>query len=534
MDVLCTDKTGTLTEGAVRLDAAVNAHGEPSERAMRLAYWNARLQSGLANPLDAALVLTKPPGLPDAEKIDEIPYDFARKRLSVAAHPAPGEPVALITKGAFENVLAVCKRVRAGEGEEALDPARLEALRARFAAWSGQGYRVLGLASKATEGSTSFTREDEVAMTFEGFLLFFDPPKADAREAVASLAALGVHLKMITGDNRLVAAHVAESLGMRAGNVITGADLGTMSDEALARRVEDTDLFAETDPGQKERIILALKRAGHVVGYMGDGINDAPALHDADVGISVEGAVDVAREAADFVLLERDLGVLRRGIEGGRVTFANSIKYIFTTTSANFGNMVSMACASLFLPFLPLLASQILLNNFLSDLPSIALASDNVDREWIERPRRWDLGFIRRFMVRFGLLSSAFDLLTFAVLLWVVRASPAEFRSGWFVESLMTELLVVMVVRTRGPFYGSRPGNWLIASTLAVVLLTPLLPYLPFARALGFAPLPLGTLLLLLGITLAYVAAAEIAKRLFYRAMSRRSGEPAARSWPTV
>jgi Mg2+-importing ATPase len=329
-------------------------------------------------------------------------------------------------------------------------------------------------------------------------------------------------LKIITGDNRGVALHLAQVVGIDVQGVLTGADLNHLHEEALWQLAERTSLFAEVDPNQKERIILALRKMGHVVGYLGDGINDAPALHAADVGISVDTAVDVAKEAADFVLLQQDLGILQAGISEGRRTFANTLKYIFTTTSANFGNMLSMAGASLFLPFLPLLAKQILLNNFLSDFPGMTIASDNVDPEWVAQPRRWDTHFIRRFMVIFGLVSSVFDYLTFGLLLFWMRATPAQFRTGWFVESLLTELVIALVVRTRQPFYRSRPGRWLWLSTLAVTILTLAIPYLPFAHLLGFTPLPLPILLLLLVITLLYVAAAEIAKQFFYRADSVR------------
>ena len=325
-------------------------------------------------------------------------------------------------------------------------------------------------------------------------------------------------MKLITGDSRLVAQHVAGLVGMKHERVLTGAQLDELHDEALWREAERTDLFAEVDPNQKERIILALRRMGHVVGFLGDGVNDAPAMHAADTSLSVEHAVDVAREAADFVLLQRNLDVIRRGIEEGRRTFANTLKYVLTTTSANLGNMVSMALASLYLPFLPLTAGQILLNNFLSDIPAVGIADDRVDRELVRRPRRWDMRFIARFMIEFGLLSSLFDLLTFAVLLWGLQASPDLFRTGWFVESLLTELAIALVVRTRRPFYRSRPGNVLLITTLALAVLTPAIPFLPFAQSLGFVPVP-GTLLaIVLAFTALYVLAAEVAKLWFYRA----------------
>ena len=517
MDVLCTDKTGTLTAGVVALDGALDPTGAPSDSVLQLAGLNARFQSGLVNPLDeAVLAATQKAGLDTGavSKVDEIPYDFVRKCLSVVVSTAPDQHT-LITKGALDKVLAMCSS--AGADAAPLDARWRDAIDARFQAWSDQGYRVLGVASRAvaTRGAP-FTRADEQDLNFAGFLLFMDPPKADVAQTLLDLAQRGVQLKIITGDNHRVARHVALALKLPVAHIITGSELNAMGDDALLHAAGLTSVFAEVDPNQKERIILALQKTSHVVGYMGDGINDALALHAADVGISVDTAVDVAKDAADFVLLRKDLGILRRGIDEGRMTFANTLKYILTTISANFGNMASMAVASVFLPFLPLLASQILLNNFLSDIPAAALASDRVDKEWVNRPRRWDTVFIRDYMVVFGLLSSVFDLLTFATLLWVFQAAPEEFRTGWFVESLLTELVIALVVRTRRPFYRSRPGNWLLGSTAVVVAVALLLPYLPFSSVFGFVPLPAPLLLGVIGLTLVYVAAVEVAKKRFY------------------
>jgi Mg2+-importing ATPase len=519
MDVLCTDKTGTLTEGVVRLDSALGVDAKPSEDVFRYAYLNAYYQTGLSNPLDEAITSTRQLDLNQTAKLDEIPYDFVRKRLSIVVQEND-EALLLITKGALDNVLTACDSIHNGKATIPLGRGELAQIQERFAQWSEQGFRVLGVAVKPVPRQSVYTRDDERDLSFAGFLLFFDPPKKDAQQAINELAKLGVRLKIITGDNRRVAEHVAKTVGLEIEGVVTGAELNTLRDEALWHAVDHTNLFVEVDPNQKERIIRAVKKAGHVVGYMGDGINDAPALHDADVGISVEGAVDVAREAADFVLLEQGLEVLRRGIEEGRITFANSLKYIFTTTSANFGNMFSMAGASLFLPFLPLLAKQILLNNFLSDFPAIAIASDNVDSEWVETPHRWDVKFIRNFMIVFGLVSSAFDFLTFGVLLFLVRSTPEQFHSGWFVESLLTELFVAMIVRTRRPFYKSKPGHWLWISTLIVAVITIVIPYLPGHTLLGFVKLPMEIMALILLITLLYVLATEAVKQVFYRRMS--------------
>lgn len=376
---------------------------------------------------------------------------------------------------------------------------------------------MLAVATGRMSGPGPWGRQHERDLTFEGWLAFLDRPKAGAREAIAAIAKLGVSLKVISGDGKLVTTHVARLVGLPTSRVLTGAELDELHDEALWREAERTDLFVEVDPNQKERVILSLKKLGHVVGFLGDGINDAPAMHAADTSLSVEHAVDVAREAADFVLLERDLDVIRRGIEEGRRTFANTLKYVLITMSANLGNMASMAVASLFLPFLPLLAGQILLNNLVSDVPAVGIARDSVDPELVDRPRRWDMRFIGRFMVEFGLLSSAFDVLTFVVLLVAFQAGAELFRTGWFVESLLTELVIALVVRTRRPFFRSRPGNALLVSTLVLIPVAFGIPYLPHATALGFVPPPPGLLAVLAGITVAYVAAAEVLKGRFYR-----------------
>ncbi len=522
MDVLCTDKTGTLTEGVVRLDGALDAAGEKSERVLRLASLNAHFQTGLANALDDAIQAAAG-DIAGVAKVDEIPYDFVRKRLSVVVDEGDGAAPLMITKGALEGVLAACTTVEEGETSAPLDDTRRAALLARYTDWSGQGYRVLGVAAvrcTTPEHPCTYTRDDEQAMAFAGFLLFFDPPKAGVQQTVADLADLGVQLKIITGDNHLVAIHTAETIGLPVTGVLTGAQIDDMRDEALWQAAERTTLFCEVDPNEKERIILALKKTRHVVGYMGDGINDAPALHTADVGISVDTAVDVAKEAADFVLLRNDLSVLREGILQGRRTFANTLKYVFMATSANFGNMFSVAGASLFLPFLAMLPKQILLINFLTDLPEMTIAGDNVDADFVRRPRRWDIGFIRRFMLTFGPLSSLFDFITFGVLLWLTRNNPARealFHTGWFVESILSASLVVFVLRTRGSLLRSRPSRAMLIMTVLVAALVVGLPFSPLAGLLGFHPLPVATLAAIVGIVAAYLAAAELVKTWFYR-----------------
>jgi len=518
IDVLCTDKTGTLTEGVVRLDGGYDPSGMPSAVVVQLGALNATFETGLASPLDDAILASCKPDVSTVSKLAEIPFDFVRKRVSVVLER--DSTVQLVAKGAFANVLDACTTLMDGS---VLDgPARL-ALEEHYSKWSAAGIRVLAVAVRSLQKKQSYGRADEADLCFAGFLTFLDRPKDGVSRAIVDLRGLGVSVKLITGDSKLVAQHVAGLVGMNRERILTGTQLDELHDEALWHEAERTDLFVEVDPNQKERIILALKKMGHVVGFLGDGVNDAPAMHAADTSLSVEQAVDVAREAADFVLLKRDLDVIRRGVEEGRRTFANTMKYVLTTTSANLGNMISMAAASLFLPFLPLTAGQILLNNFLSDVPALGIADDTVDGELIERPRRWDTRFIARYMVQFGLLSSVFDFLTFGLLLWAFQAKAAEFQTGWFVESLLTELAIALVVRTRRPFFRSRPGTVLLVSTCALLVLTPLIPYLPFVSEFGFVPLPWTLTVTLLGITALYVAAAEITKHWFYLRMDRRA-----------
>jgi Mg2+-importing ATPase len=515
MDVLCTDKTGTLTEGVVKLDAANDPQGQPSQAVLRLAYLNAYFESGLSNPLDEAIRTMPRPDISGVSKVDEIPYDFVRKRLSVVVEEK-GERV-MVVKGALEAILAACSQVQQGAGTVSLTSEEETKLCDRFTGWSEQGFRVLGVASKAVPAKPAYSREDEADLVFEGFLLFFDPPKPGVSETIAELARLGVQLKIITGDNRLVAMHTAKAVGLEVTGLMTGAEVDDMRSGGLMHRAEKTNLFAEVDPNQKERIILALKKTGHVVGYMGDGINDAPSLHSADVGISVDNAVDVAKEAADFVLLKQDLDVLKQGIIEGRKTFANTLKYTFMAVSANFGNMFSMAGASVFLPYLPMLPKQILLINFLTDLPELTISGDRVDHTFIERPHRWNVSFIRRFMVVFGLLSSVFDYLTFGLLLTLLRSNEAHFQTGWFIESVLSASLVVFAVRTRLPFNRSQPSRAMLAVSGLVAAVVLILPYTPLAALFGFKPLPAFVLLAIFVIVAAYFTSAEMAKRWFFK-----------------
>lgn len=514
IDTLCTDKTGTLTRGTVSLEAAVDPEGKPSSTVRQAGYLNAWFESGIANPLDTALIdaATAERWQPTATKRAEMPYDFARRRLSVVV--GEGDACRLITKGAFADMLAVCTMLRSAAGDMPIDGERRAALEDLFRAQGEGGLRVLAVAERPLVHPGPWTRDDEAEMTLIGFLLFADPPKADVAHTLRDLARLGVVTKVITGDNRYVAAHVGAAVGLDTGHMLTGAAVAAMSDAALTYHAKTTTLFVEIDPQQKERIVRALRRGGHVTGFLGDGINDAPALHAADVGISVDQAVDVARESADIVLLHQDLAILCQGVIDGRRTFANTLKYIMIATSSTFGNMVSMAIATPLLPFLPLLPKQILLNNFMSDLPALALSTDAVDPEALSLPRRWQIGEVRRFMVMFGLLSSCFDLMTFAVLLSIFHVGEAVFQTVWFVISLLTEILVVLVLRTTRSAWASRPSRSLIWSTLVMAVAAIMLPLVPpIAAIFGFARVSLALMGTGVAIVIACLAAVEALKR---------------------
>jgi Mg2+-importing ATPase len=523
MTVLCSDKTGTLTDGVVQLQDALDLAGRSSEPVARYAYLNACLQTGFANPIDRAIRDRRQFDTSGVEKLDEIPYDFIRKRLSVRV--AENGQKLLITKGALAQVLECCTQAAMSGGELVDLAEQRAAIDRRFAEMSHEGLRVLGLAIRAVD-APHVSKADEQGMTFLGFLVFADPPKADAPETIAQLRDLGVTLKVITGDNRAVATTISRRVGLASPVIVTGSDLRTLSAAALVQRARQADVFAEVEPNQKEQIILALKQSGEVVGYLGDGINDASALHAADVGISVASAVDVAREAAQIVLLQQDLGVLVRGVREGRRTFSNTLKYVFYVIAANFGYMFSLSVASLFLPFEPLLASQILLVNLIADFPAMALATDTVDPEQIQRPRRWDVRFIVRFMMSFGFSSSMFDFLTFAAMFYIfgelrttesAEAFEQLFHTGWFVESTLTGLMILAVVRTRRPFFLSRPGRLFLFAAVSMALVTVLLPYFPFAEDLGFVQPPAILLVIAIVITLLYGAGMEVVKRVFYR-----------------
>lgn len=514
MNVLCSDKTGTLTEGIIQVHSGVDVAGQPSEAVLQYAFYNAKFQSGFANPIDRAIVEHREFPTAGIEKLDEVPYDFHRKRLSVRIRQ--GDERLLITKGALSNVLECCTQIRSTGGETVELASLRSEIDRRFLELSNAGLRVLGLAVRTID-TPHVTKADEQQMTFLGFIVLADPPKADAEETLNQLRDLGISLKVITGDNRAVAESISHRVGIAHPVMMTGSDLHRLSPDAIRQRVGSVDVFAEVEPNQKEQIILALKAAGNVVGYLGDGINDASALHAADVGISVASAVDVAREAAQVVLLRQDLSVLVDGVREGRKTFANTLKYVFFAIAANFGYMFSLAVSSLFLPFEPLLAHQILLVNLLADFPAMALATDSVDPEQIHRPRRWDVGFILRFMMSFGFASSMFDFLTFASIFLMFGSDQQLFNTGWFVESTLTGLMILLIIRTQRPFFQSRPGALFLFAEVTIALIALLIPHSPFAAALGFVTPPTMLTVIAIAITLLYGIGMEVVKRLFYR-----------------
>ncbi|WPC67364.1 magnesium-translocating P-type ATPase [Rhodoferax ferrireducens] len=521
MDVLCTDKTGTLTEAKIRLERHVDAGGQDDPHVLELAYLNSYFESGLKSPLDDAILAHGEIDVSAWTKIDEVPFDFERRRVSVLVQRAGARR--LVVKGAPEDIVRLCTHYQdSADATVALDAAARVRITQLFDSLSEEGFRVLGIASRDVPGDHPHAMvSDESELVFAGFAAFLDPPKASAGEALKALAASGVAVKIVTGDNERVTRHVCTQLGVAIEGVLTGTELAALNDDALRARVEGANLFCRVNPAQKNRILLALKGRGHVVGYLGDGINDAPSLHTADVGISVEGAVDVAKQAAAMILLERDLMVLHQGILEGRRTFGNVMKYIMMATSSNFGNMFSMAAATLFLPFLPMLPMQILLNNLMYDVSEITLPMDNVDEENLAQPKRWDMTFIRNFMLTIGPISSLFDFLTFYLLLSLFNAHESLFRTGWFVESIATQVLVIFVIRTRRNPLRSHPNRWLVLTSLGVVLTAMLLPFTPLAPYLGFTPLPLSYFGLLAVLLVTYLLMVEGGKQWFYRRMTR-------------
>jgi P-type Mg2+ transporter len=515
MDVLCSDKTGTLTEGHIVLAQYVDFQGKPLDHVLLLAALNSQYQTGLRNTMDAAIVHHEHPALDGYTKVDEVPFDFTRRRLSVVVEHA-GQRL-LITKGAPEGVLPACAAYEADGAVQPLDDAARQQIGTTFTALSAQGYRALAVAYREVPGQAAYEPADERDLTFVGFVAFLDPPRASARATLEQMRADGIVVKILTGDNDLVACKVCADVGLPAGQVVLGTDLERLSDPALGATAERTSVFARVSPEQKNRILEALRRRGHVVGFLGDGINDAPSLRRADVGISVNNAADVAKEAAQIVLLALDLRVLHRGVLEGRKSFGNVMKYILMATSSNFGNMFSMAGASLFLPFLPMLPTQILANNLLYDLAQVAIPTDNVDDAYVRKPRHWDVGFIKRFMLVMGPISSLFDFLTFGVMLGVFHAPPELFRTGWFMESLATQTLVIFVIRTTGDPFRSRPSRALTINTLVVLAFGLSLPFTPLGAWLHFVPPPALFFAFLAVAVGCYLALVQWVKVRFYR-----------------
>jgi len=516
IDVLCTDKTGTITSGQMKLDRSLDSFGNESPAAFTLAYLNSKFETGIRSPLDAAILQRpEPEEAKSYEKRDEIPYDFERRRLSIVVER--DDTRLLITKGSPEGIFPLLASCEVEGRAVPIDADSLSRCKKAYQDLSALGLRTLAVAYVKVEPKQNYSVNDERDLTLVGFLGFADPPLADAGEALAALRRDGVEVKIITGDGDLVTRHVCDQVGLDAGKTVLGGDLDQMTDAALPQVAETTTTFARISPAQKNRILLALKHRGRVVGFMGDGINDAPSLHSADVGISVSSAVDVARDAADIILVEPGLNILDSGIEEGRKAFGNVMKYLLMGTSSNFGNMFSMAGASVFLPFLPMLPTQILLNNFLYDLSQITIPTDNVDDEYLRKPQHWDIHLIRNFMLLIGPISSIFDFLTFYVLLHFFHANEALFHTGWFVESIATQTLVIFVIRTSRNPLRSRPSWPLMSTTLIIVAVGVLLPFSPIARLLGFVPLPGIYLAFVAAATLIYLSLVEVGKRVLLR-----------------
>ena len=517
MDVLCTDKTGTLTESTIRLAGHVDHAGDNNEEVFRLAYLNSAFESGIRSPLDEAIISHQQLDVAAWQKIDEVPFDFERRRVSVLVDD--GSTRLLVVKGAPEDIIELSVDYATASGERrALDEAGRQRLLQRFERLGEEGCRALGVASRGMpRAHDSAIVSDETKLTFAGFVIFVDPPKADAAAAIQALADVGVEVKILTGDNERITRHVCREIGVAVSGVLTGKELAGLTEDALRARLASVNLFCRVRPQQKERILLALKRAGMVVGFLGDGINDASALHAADVGISVDSAADVAKEAADLVLLEHDLGVVHDGVIEGRRTVENVNKYLLMGSSSNFGNMFSMAGAALFLPFLPMLPTQVLLNNLLYDVSEVGVPFDNVDPEALRRPVRWNIKFIERFMLVLGPISSLFDFLTFFALLWLFGAGEPMFQTGWFIESLATQSLVIFVIRTRGPPWRSWPHPLLTCLTLGAVLVGLLIPLTPLGSLIGFVEPPAGFYLFLVGAVAVYLLLVELVKRRLYR-----------------
>ncbi len=521
MDVLCTDKTGTLTEDKIKLVKYTDVYGKESHSVLEFAYINSFNQTGIKNPLDQAVLEFRQDHvhekLPLYKKIDEIPFDFVRRKMSVIV--SKGKSMYMITKGAPEDVFKSCKYYESKGKRKILDTKALKKIKEQYYKFSRQGYRVLAVATKQMNSTRkTYSKNDEYDLELIGFVSFLDPPKNDVGEIVKALEKTGIEVKILTGDNELVTKKICKEIGLRVKGVILGQDISQMDDDGLRIMVEKTTIFARFSPDQKNRVILALRKNGHVVGYLGDGINDAPSLKTSDIGISVDSAVDVAKESADIILTQKSLEALKEGVLEGRKTFGNTMKYIMMGLSSNFGNMFSVAPAVLFLPFLPMLPIQILLNNFIYDCSQITIPADNVDEEFIQKPKRWNMKFIKMFMILLGPISSVFDILTFLMLFFVFKVPAAMFQTGWFIESIATQTLVIHIIRTKKkPFIESTANPKLLFSSIFAVAVAWIIPFTPIGAFFKFQPLPWYIMLAIAGMVIVYLLLVEMAKRLFYK-----------------
>ncbi len=515
MNIFCTDKTGTLTQDKISLVKYTDSFGNEDEGIYKLSYINSYFQKGIANPLDDAILKFKKINIKGYHKVDEIPYDFFRKMLTIIVKK--DDDNLLVTKGAPENVLEKCKFIRK-EGK-ILKLTKLEKEKAisTYHSLSEEGYRVLMVGTKEIKSDKIYNKKDESNLIMEGFVAFLDLPKTDVKKVIGEMQKLGVEIKIITGDNHLVTRKICSEVNLDIKGIMTGSDLKSLTDDALKIKVEQNTIFARCSPDEKNRIINALRSNQNIVGYMGDGINDAPSLKTADVGISVNSGVDIAKESADIILLNKSLEAVVDGIKEGRRTFANTMKYLMMILSSNLGNMVSAASAAVFLPFLPMLPTQVVLNDLLYDMSQLSISSDNVDSDWVDKPRKWDLNFIKKFMFTFGPVSSIFDITTFVILYFILGVGESTFQTAWFMQSVATQTFVIHIIRTKKiPFIQSRPSKLMLVSSIIFVTLGWIIPYTGLFRFMGLNPVPLNITLILVGTTFIYLVLVHIVKNIFY------------------
>ena len=522
MDVLCTDKTGTLTENKVKLLLHVDIKGKNDEKVFLYSFLNSHYQTGLRSPLDEAILEHERINGESYKKIDEIPFDFIRKRVSVVVKREKEKFV--ITKGAPEEIIKVCSQYEIAGKTSDLTNEIKKKIEQKYYDLSSDGFRVLGLSyKKIKEDKSDYSVKQESEMVFLGFVAFIDPPKESAKESIQLLKKVGIELKILTGDNELVTKKICKQLDFEIKGIVLGSEIAEIQDDALSKVVEKANIFARVTPVQKNRIMNALKENGHIVGFLGDGINDSPSMRVSDVSVSVDNAVDIAKESADIILLHKDLKVLQEGVLEGRKTFGNTMKYILMGLSSNFGNMLSAAGASLFLPFLPMLPIQILLNNFMYDISQLTIPTDNVDKEYVEKPKRMDISFIKDYMIFFGPFSSIYDFLTYFVMLFVFHAPEPLFQTAWFVESFCTQTLIIFVIRTRKtPFYKSRPSKFLTLNVLVMVALAVIIPFTFVGSLFKFVKLPMEFLAILVIFVVTYLLLVEFFKKRFYKRYAKK------------